>query len=100
MQDSNIPKFLKNDIYLFEALVSDLFPSVHVEKKINEKLQKATFQEINKRKLGNHEEVAAKVIQLYEVMNIRFGVMIVGAAGVGKTSCYRLLKDSMAALIQ
>lgn len=78
MKDSNIPKFLKNDIYLFEALVSDLFPSVVVEKKVNEKLQKATFKEIDKCKLGNHEEVASKVIQLYEVMNIRFGVMIVG----------------------
>ena len=33
-------------------------------------------------------------------MNIRFGVMIVGAAGVGKTLCYQLLKDSMLALIK
>ena len=32
-------------------------------------------------------------------MNIRFGVMVVGEAGVGKTNCYRILKSSMAALI-
>lgn len=35
MKDSNIPKFLENDIYLFEALVSDLFPSVFIEKTLN-----------------------------------------------------------------
>jgi hypothetical protein len=28
-------------------------------------------------------------------MNVRFGVMIVGAAGVGKTIIYRLLKETM-----
>jgi dynein heavy chain len=44
--------------------------------------------------------VAIKVIQLYEVINIRFGVMIVGESGVGKTTCYRILKSSMAELIK
>jgi len=36
--------------------------------------------------------VTTKVIQLHEVMNVRFGVMIVGAAGVGKTIIYKILK--------
>lgn len=35
MKESNIPKFLQNDIYLFEALVSDLFPSVAIEETVN-----------------------------------------------------------------
>ncbi len=30
MKESNIPKFLEADIYLFEALVKDLFPSVEI----------------------------------------------------------------------
>lgn len=44
--------------------------------------------------------MAVKVIQLYEVINIRFGVMIVGEAGVGKTSCYRILKSAMSEIIK
>lgn len=44
--------------------------------------------------------MSQKVIQLYEVLNIRFGVMIVGEAGVGKTLSYRILKDAMSNLIK
>ena len=99
MKDSNIPKFLANDILLFEALVSDLFPKITIEKIVNEKLMEVSKEETKKRNLGNLDEVAIKVIQLYEVLNIRFGVMIVGEAGVGKTNCYQILKESMKNLI-
>lgn len=38
MKDSNIPKFLKDDIPLFEALVQDLFPRVKIKEIRNELL--------------------------------------------------------------
>jgi dynein heavy chain, axonemal len=46
-------------------------------------------------KLGNAPSITTKVLQLHEVVNIRFGLMIVGEAGVGKTTCYRILKQAM-----
>jgi len=36
-----------------------------------------------------------KVIYLFETFNVRFGVMLVGPTGGGKTSCYEVLADVM-----
>lgn len=36
-----------------------------------------------------------KVIQLFDTFDVRFGVMIVGLTGSGKTTCYEVLADSM-----
>ena len=46
-------------------------------------------------KLGNIKSVTTKVLQLHEVVNIRFGLMLVGEAAVGKTTIYRILKKAM-----
>ena len=54
---------------------------------------------INEMKLGNKESVTMKVLQLHEVVNIRFGLMIVGDAGVGKTTCYRILQSAMTKVV-
>lgn len=39
-----------------------------------------------------------KVIYLYETFNVRFGVMLVGPTGGGKTTCYEVLADVMTTL--
>ena len=37
---------------------------------------------------------SAQVVQLYEMFNVRFGVMLVGPTGGGKTQCYRMLQSA------
>jgi len=39
-----------------------------------------------------------KVVQLFDTFDVRFGVMIVGATGAGKTTCYEVLQDAMTTL--
>lgn len=44
------------------------------------------------------ENLITKVIQLFETFNVRFGVMLVGLTGSGKTSCYEILEHCMSEL--
>ncbi len=39
-----------------------------------------------------------QVIQLYDTMNVRFGVMLVGPSGGGKTVCYKTLQGAQTRL--
>lgn len=44
------------------------------------------------------ESIITKVIQLFDTFDVRFGVMIVGPTGGGKTTCYEILADAMTSL--
>jgi dynein heavy chain len=40
MRDANVPKFLSDDLPLFNALVNDLFPGIQVEEEVSGDLEK------------------------------------------------------------
>ena len=44
--------------------------------------------------------LVTKVVQLYDTMNVRFGVMLVGPTGGGKTVCYQTLQGAVTRLRQ
>ena len=95
MRDSNIPKFLADDLPLFNALVQDLFPDNKAEQpnygeleiQIKESIEQLGYQAI--------PEFVIKVIQLFDTFEVRFGVMLVGPTGGGKTTNFKILSDAM-----
>lgn len=95
MKDANVPKFLKDDLPLFAAIVQDLFPTVQIKDPNYDYLNKEIAKALKKRSLQAHAPFMAKVIQLFETFNVRFGVMLVGATNSGKTRCYEILADVM-----
>ncbi|OMJ88621.1 hypothetical protein SteCoe_9401 [Stentor coeruleus] len=98
MKDSNVPKFLKEDLILFNAIVNDLFPTSGVIKPDYGELESCLRDCIAQEKLKPIENFIYKVIQLYETMEVRFGVMIVGPATAGKSTCYKILASTMTEL--
>uniref|UniRef100_A0A7S2SR52 AAA+ ATPase domain-containing protein n=1 Tax=Mucochytrium quahogii TaxID=96639 RepID=A0A7S2SR52_9STRA len=96
LQDSNIPKCLSEDLPLFHAIVSDLFPGVVVPKHDYGLFQEAIEEEIVKANLQKEPSFITKIIQQFDVFNVRFGATIVGPTGAGKTTCWRILQAAMA----
>lgn len=93
MRDANIPKFLKDDLPLFNAIIQDLFPTANIKENEYGLLKQKIEEVIIRDKLQTHQPFVKKVIELYETFNVRFGVMLVGLTGSGKTRCYEVLKE-------
>eukprot|EP00818_Percolomonas_sp_WS_P004783 CAMPEP_0117442044 /NCGR_PEP_ID=MMETSP0759-20121206/3945_1 /TAXON_ID=63605 /ORGANISM="Percolomonas cosmopolitus, Strain WS" /LENGTH=4215 /DNA_ID=CAMNT_0005233913 /DNA_START=112 /DNA_END=12759 /DNA_ORIENTATION=- len=95
MRDANVPKFLKEDVTLFMALIQDLFPGMQLPDVDYGDLQQEIETQL---KLGNYQVVPAfvgKILQLHETMNVRHGVMLVGLTGSGKTVNYQTLQKTL-----
>ncbi len=95
MRDSNVPKFLREDVVLFMAIIQDLFPGLVLPDTNYGELVDAIESDLTKNNLQVVPEYAGKILQLHETMAVRHGVMLVGEAGTGKTTAYRTLQNAM-----
>ncbi len=86
LMDVNIPKFTVNDVPLFSSITSDLFPSTKLPKIDYGKLYEAFVNFCNSKNLQPEEGFLNKCIQLFDTVNVRHGLMIVGAAFSGKST--------------
>ena len=91
MNNSNIPKLIGNDKTLFQSLITDLFPQIEYETKLDEDLMEkisSTLVDMGKSAI---EPLVIKTLQLNETMIIRHGVMLVGPTGGGKSTSLKSL---------
>ncbi|GLV39944.1 Dynein heavy chain at 36C [Carabus blaptoides fortunei] len=95
LRDVNVPKFLKDDLKLFNGIVSDLFPRMEELAVDYGDLELSIRSSCKYMGLEDVDDYVKKVIQLYETTVVRHGLMLVGPTGSGKTKCYEILKDAM-----
>ncbi|VDK35198.1 unnamed protein product [Taenia asiatica] len=98
LRDSNLPKFLAQDAVLFTAILQDLFPGVEVPEHDYGQFQKVVEDVTRDFGLQVVPSQTFKVIQFYETLVVRHGVMLVGPTGGGKTTVYRILAETLGTL--
>ena len=100
LEDVNVPKFVSEDIALFRNIISDLFPTTKRPESNYDDLLKNVDTVCSERKynLIPSQAFKDKIIQLYDTLQVRHGLMIVGPAGGGKTSNYNVLREAISRL--
>ena len=99
LRDSNMPKFVFEDVPLFSGLINDLFPGMDCPRVGYEELKAAAMTDLESRGFRCSNEtvfgdLADKVIQMYETQLVRHTTMIVGPTGGGKSLVLETLKNA------
>jgi len=98
LRDVNVPKFLKDDLPLFENIIIDLFPGVDKPVQEYHGLVNGIEEGCRHYNLQPCEAFVTKVLQLYDTTVVRHGLMIVGPTGGGKTMNYKVLQFACSSL--
>lgn len=91
IKDVNVAKFLKYDLVLFDGITEDLFPGVHLPEIDYKNMFDCIDIALKNRKLQKVDYFIEKIIQLYEMILVRHGLMVVGLPFSGKTSAINVL---------
>eukprot|EP00954_Amorphochlora_amoebiformis_P002589 203626-Amorphochlora_amoeboformis.AAC.1 len=101
MRESNVAKFLDHDLPLFKGIISDLFPGVDPPGVDYGMLETTIRSELKHMNLESDEKVKPfidKILQLYETMLVRHGVMVVGSTMSGKSTLILALERALTSL--
>jgi dynein heavy chain len=96
--DVNRPKFLSFDLPLFEGIVGDLFPGVTLPEVERTQMAGVLLENIREAGLQPTEYFKGKVYEIYEMMCVRHGFMVVGEPFGGKTNALKMLAKTLTGL--
>lgn len=98
INDVNLAKFLAFDLPLFKGITSDLFPGIVIPEIDYKNMYECVEIKLKEYKLQKTEYFMTKIIQLYEMILVRHGLMVVGWPFAGKSSCIKVLAGALSLL--
>jgi dynein heavy chain, axonemal len=96
--DVNLPKFLAPDVPLFEGITGDLFPGVKLPVVDRSKMNPVLLEHIAEAGLQPTPYFVKKVFEIYEMMCVRHGFMVVGLPYAAKTNGLKMLAKVLTTL--
>lgn len=90
-----VPKLVADDIPLLGSLLSDVFPGVEYKAQPPEGLQAKLMEVLSEQHLVASDVFMTKIMQLYGVLCINHGLMMVGPSGAGKTTAWSVLLEAL-----
>ena len=96
--ESSVPKLVSEDVPLFMAILSDLFPDTERRQPDYTGLLEALRVACKSRHLECEEEFSTKAIQLFQTQQVRHGLMLVGATLSGKSELMHSLAAALSVL--
>jgi dynein heavy chain, axonemal len=96
----NIPKFTLMDKELFMGILQDLFPGKEIQKETDQDFLKKLEEICRKKQLIPNESFIEKCSQFFETIQIRHGIIILGASNSGKSSVLDTVRESITDIAQ
>ncbi len=91
----NLPKFLSDDLILFTDITSDLFPDINIIPSNYDEFIDILEKNLSSMKLEHNHVYIERIIQIYEMIFVRHGLMIIGDTISGKSSSYKVLSETL-----
>ncbi|KRX00189.1 P-loop containing nucleoside triphosphate hydrolase [Pseudocohnilembus persalinus] len=93
--DCNLPKFTSQDVPLFQSIIKDLFPDIEQKEQNFGELSQSIKSITKQQNLVLKDRFFQKILELYETIKVRHGLMVVGKAACGKTTIITTLQKSI-----
>lgn len=96
LTETIVPKLVADDVALFYPLLSDVFPGLTPIEEPLDKLRASI--ELHSQQHGYTASPLwmSKLLQLYKILHVNHGIMLVGASGCGKSAAWMTLLRALA----